>query len=1018
MRRSFPLNALIVAIAAMSALVLTVTRREATGVVSFAVKPPPARAAPGAGAAQRHNLSELKIFNLTLVRIKENYVDSARIDPKKMLFRALDSVQFNVPEVLVEAFPDKDEVAVVVNDQRKVFDTSDVDSPWRLARKLTKVFRFIENHMNGGADLAQVEYAAVNGMLSTLDPHSVLMDPEAAREMDVSTSGKFGGLGIVIRMIDRKLTVVRPMKGTPAAKKGVLSGDQIVKIDSEPTENLTLNEAVDRMRGDPGTPVTLWIQRKGEAKPLRFDLVRDVIRVESVIYKLLTGDVGYVKIKQFSSSTGKEVKAAIDDLKAQGATGWVLDLRGNPGGLLEQAIAVADLFVDSGTLVTTVSGRERDPRRAERGNGETKAPLAVLVNGGSASASEIVAGALKNLDRGVIIGTRTFGKGSVQVLYDNDDGSKLKLTVAEYLTPGDRSIQSLGIVPDIALQRMYVPTKNDAVGDWIRMLPPTRSWSEKDYDTHLTSAYARDTDQPAFQLSFLYEKPQAKGKVAPRDDDATGPPDPEEDMDDLLGSDEIVEDFEIRFGRELVSTVSGSSRSALVKAAKSLVARHRGDQDKKLSDALAKLNVDWSAAPSSQTDAPALNALVEVSPSTRLGAGDEVVLTGTVENRGTGTAWRVHGRVVSDDPVFEDTELVFGKIGPGESRTYQARLKIPKDAADRIERLSFSFAEGRGQAVSAPPIEVRLVAAKRPTFAYAYQLIDDGNGDGLIQKGERQRLRVTVRNAGAGTASEATAVLRNASGDGIVLDRSRHELGKLGPGDSRTVEFDFDVTSSLDGDAVVELMIWDNVLGVNATEKLKFPVRKAQSVTTASGTVEVKKRSPIYDGPGEDTNLLGWAKKDTRFTVLGSVGSWTKVEVEKGRPGFLQTGRVAKTSGTATGSLDPHFQVTPPAIELGAPTYATTASTYTITGTARDETHVEDVYIFVSNAKAKIDSRKVFYRSNRGNKVEDVLDFTADVPLWPGANQITIIAREKADVRTVQTVYIYREDAKQAAATK
>jgi carboxyl-terminal processing protease len=1037
MRRRFSLNALVVAIAAMSALVLTVTRRSPDGVVSYTIEPAPVRAAPGAKPSVKHDLSALKIFNLTLVRIKENYVDSKRIDPEKMLFQALDSVQFNIPEVLVEPFPDKDEVSVVVNDKRQTFETGDVDSPWRLARKLTKVFRFIEGNMNDGADLAQVEYAAVNGMLNTLDPHSVIMDPEAAREMDVSTSGKFGGLGIVIRMIERKLTVVRPMKGTPADKKGVKAGDHIVKIDSEPTENLTLNEAVDRMRGDPGTPVTLWIERKGVKGLTRFDLTRDVIRVESVIYKLLGKDVGYIKVKQFSSSTGKEVEDAMDELKGLGATAWVLDLRGNPGGLLEQAIEVSDLFVDAGTIVTTVSGRERDPRRAERGNGDIASPLAVLVNGGSASASEIVAGALKNLDRGIIIGSRTFGKGSVQVLYDNDDGSKLKLTVAEYLTPGDKSIQSLGIVPDIALQRMYVPDKNDAVGDWVRLLPPTRSWSEADYDTHLTSQYARDGDQPTYQLSYLYESPNKKkaAVVAPdKDGDAdkdgdgvpeptNAPPDPEEEAaaDELLGNDEIVEDYEIRFARELVSSLTGKTRTELVKGAKSHVAKQRTEQDKKLADALTTLTVDWSAPPSSQADAPKLSATVELSSTTgvaltKVDAGSEVIVTGKVRNDGTGAAWRVHGRIVADDPVFEDTELVFGKIEPGATATFVTRLKLPKDAADRVDRLSFTFTEARGQAVTAPPVEVRVVAAPRPVFAYAYQLVDEGNGDGLLQKSERQRLRVTVRNAGEGDSTETTVVLRNASGDGVSLDRSRHEIGKLAPGENKTIEFDFDVTRELEGDAVVELMIWDNILGVTASEKLKFPVRKAQTLSAVTGTVEIRKATEVHEGPGDDTNLIGSAKKGSKFKVLGTVGAWTKIELEAGRPGFVPASRIGKIQKDTkpTGTIDPFWQVTPPTIEIKAPSYATSAATYSLDGKVVDETHVEDVYVYVSNPSAKIDGRKIFYKSNRGGSAEAQLDFTADVPLWPGSNQITIVAREKTEVRALTTLYVYREDEKTA----
>ena len=1027
MRPRLSLNALVVAAAAMAALVLTVTHRSPDGVVRFSIEPAPVRAAPGERLALKHDLSALKIFNLTLVRIKENYVDSRRIDPEKMLFQALDSVQFNIPEVLVEPFPDRDEVAVAVNDKRQIFTTGDVDSPWRLSRKLVKIFRFIEANMNGGADLAAVEYAAVNGMLQTLDPHSVIMDPEAAREMDVSTSGKFGGLGIVIRMIDRKLTVVRPMKGTPAFKKGILAGDHIVKIDSEPTENLTLNEAVDRMRGDPGTPVTLTVERKGETQLRRFELVRDVIRVESVIYKALAKGVGYIKVKQFSSSTGKEVAAAMDELRGQGAQGWILDLRGNPGGLLEQAIAVSDLFVDAGTIVTTVSGRERDPRRAARDDGDNVSPLAVLVNGGSASASEIVAGALKNLDRAAIIGTRTFGKGSVQVLYDNDDGSKLKLTVAEYLTPGDRSIQSLGIVPDIQLQRLYIPDKNDAVGDWVRLLPPSRSWSEKDYDTHLVSAYARDAEPPVYELGYVYErkkKTPAKLEAALEEEDAeqgNAPPDPEEEAetDELLGSDEIVEDFEMRFARDLVASVSGNTRAALVKGAKKLVANARAAEDKKLADALTKLGVDWSAPPASQTEPPALAARVELSPGGAVAAGSDVVLTGTVENKGAGPAWRVHARVASDDPVFEDQELVFGKIPAGETRSFQVRIKVPRDAADRVDRLTFAFTEARGQVVSAPPIEARIVAAPRPTFAYTYQVIDDGNGDGFVQRGERHRLRVHVKNAGKGLSEETTAVLRNASGDGIVLDRSRHELGKLAAGDEQTVEFDFEVTKALEGDAVVELMIWDNVLGASASEKLKLPVRKPATVTSASGTVEVKKRTEIFEGPSDDTNLIGFAKKDARFKLLGTVGGWTKIELEGKRPGFVPTSRVGKTSAATAATFEPFWQVTPPTIALASPTYATTAPTYKLSGVVSDETHVEDVYVYVSNPRAKIDGRKIFYKSNRGGATEAKLDFAADVPLWPGSNQITVVAREKAEVRAMTTLYVFRQDeSATAAATK
>src|SRR5215468_12020528 len=318
------LNLALVTIAGALALVLTVVRQSPESIVSIEVEMgQEARAAPGEAAAPKHDLAALTIFNKTLLRIKERYVDPSRIDPKKMLYAALDSVQFNIPEVLVEPDLARNKVAVAVNDKREVFDTDDVDSPWRLAAKLKRIFRFIESNMNGGADLAKVEYAAVNGMLSTLDPHSILMDPEQARDMDVSTSGKFGGLGIVIRMIERKLTVVKPMKDTPAWRKGIKAGDHIVRINQEPTENLTSNEAVDRMRGDPRTGVTLWVSRKGqEDKLLRFDLIRDVIRVSQVEHKLLDKNVGYIKVKQFSKGIAADVADAMREMTSHGATSW------------------------------------------------------------------------------------------------------------------------------------------------------------------------------------------------------------------------------------------------------------------------------------------------------------------------------------------------------------------------------------------------------------------------------------------------------------------------------------------------------------------------------------------------------------------------------------------------------------------------------------------------------------------------------------------------------------------------
>ena len=1005
------LNLALVVGAGLLALVLTVVRQSPEGVVSLELDTQEVRAAPGRPQIARHDLAALKVFNITLVRIKDRYVDPGRVDPKKMLYAALDGVQFNIPEVLVEPDIAHNKVKITVNDKPEVFETDDVDSPWRLAAKLKKIFRFIEANMNAGADLAKVEYAAVNGMLSTLDPHSILMDPEQARDMDVSTSGKFGGLGIVIRMVDSKLMVIRPMKNTPASRKGIKAGDHIVRINHENTENLTSNEAVDRMRGDPKTGVTLWIARKGHEGLMRFDLVRDIIRVSQVEHKLLSKSVGYIKVKQFSKGISSDVADAMRQLSAQGASSWILDLRGNPGGLLEEAVQLSDLFVDSGTVVTTVSGRDREARRAEHGFGDTTSPLAVLVNAGSASASEIVAGALKNLDRAVIIGTRTFGKGTVQELYDNEDKSKLKLTIAQYLTPGDRSIQNLGIVPDIALQRMYVPEKNDAPEDFIRLLPPTRTYGEKDLDATLVSSYAKDTDKPAHEVPFIVERK----KPAPGDEAAVRPEEDAEEDD----ADEIVEDFEMKLAKEVVASANVASRPRVIAAARKVIERVRGEEEKKVVAALHKLGVDWSA-PAQVADAGAPSLEVSLQAPNNVKAGDVVTVTATVKNTGQGTAYRVLPRIHADnDSPFDDAELPVGKVAPGETKTFSAKLRVPKDALDRKHRLGVEVREARNAHARITPGEIQIEAAPRPVFAYAYQLIDDGNGDGLVQRGEKYRLQVQLKNTGAGPTAKATVLLRNATGDGVQLGKSRIELkdAPLAPGQVKELEFPLATDATLKGDElVVELMAYDADLDVQSSEKLKFKVQPSVAGTRAPPEVTLRTPMVIRAGASEDTSIVGTAPKGATYAALGAYGPFTKVRLNGSRIGFLPTSALAQ-GGAGQNTFAPIWNSTPPVITVNHKGLETSADTYKLNGQITDEQNVEDVYIFVSNATAKIESRKVFYRSNRSGKDKKAMSFIADLPLWPGTNTVTVVGRSNAQVRSIKTMYIYRDPPRTAQQT-
>jgi carboxyl-terminal processing protease len=319
------------------------------------------------------------------------------------------------------------------------------------------VFERVRSDYVEKPDDAKLVESAINGMLAGLDPHSSYMDPKSFRDMQVQTRGEFGGLGIEVTMEDGLIKVVAPIDDTPAHKAGVMANDIITHLDNEPVQGLTLNQAVEKMRGPVNTKIQLRVSRKGAEKPLEISITRDIIRVRSVRSETIGDDIGFIRISQFNEQTTEGIRRAIGDLMNQSGDklkGIVLDLRNNPGGLLDQAISVSDEFLEKGEIVST-RGRNADETQrfnARAGDRSRGKPIIILINGGSASASEIVAGALQDHKRATIIGTRSFGKGSVQTIIPLGQGNgALRLTTARYYTPSGRSIQARGITPDIEI---------------------------------------------------------------------------------------------------------------------------------------------------------------------------------------------------------------------------------------------------------------------------------------------------------------------------------------------------------------------------------------------------------------------------------------------------------------------------------------------------------------------------------------------------------------------------------------
>jgi len=328
-------------------------------------------------------------------------------------------------------------------------------------RTFSDVFGRIKNDYVESVEDKKLLESAIRGMLSGLDPHSAYLDQEQFKELQVGTTGEFGGLGIEVGMEDGFVKVIAPIDDTPAQRAGIKSGDLIIRLDDTPVKGLTLNDAVKIMRGKPGTILKLTVVREGVEQPLKINIKRDVIKVKSVKQRMLDKGFGYVRISQFQSKTADNMVEAIEKLKKEAGgslKGMVLDLRNNPGGVLNGAVAVSDAFLKKGLIVYT-EGRVNDSKLRFNATPDdilNSAPLVVLVNQGSASASEIVSGALQDHKRAIIVGSRTFGKGSVQTILPLSNGTAVKLTTARYYTPSGRSIQAEGIVPDIALDPVRV----------------------------------------------------------------------------------------------------------------------------------------------------------------------------------------------------------------------------------------------------------------------------------------------------------------------------------------------------------------------------------------------------------------------------------------------------------------------------------------------------------------------------------------------------------------------------------
>ncbi len=980
------------------------------------------------------DLSALRIFNRVVLKVKDDYVDPKRIHPKEMMLAALDYVERTAADVIVDSDASKDLITVTVGQAQKQFDLSGIDSLWKLSFTLKDVFGFMQEHLEKSDKPRDIEYAAVAGMLSTLDPHSVFLQPEQFKEMKLQTKGEFGGLGFVISMRDSQLTVVKVIKDTPAYKSGIKARDRITKIEEQSTVNLDLNDAVSRLRGKPETKISITVLRKGWPAPKRMVLTREIISIPSVEARLLDAGltptspkafVAGIKIKTFQGNTSHDLMRALTDLrseaKAKGGqlAGVVLDLRGNPGGLLEQAIQVTNAFVDHGTIVTTVgySDKMRDVKRAHAGSDvETDLPVAVLVDSGSASASEIVAGALKNLDRALIVGRPTFGKGSVQVLYDFVDETALKLTIAQYLTPGDISIQETGIVPDVELDPAYVSK------DHIDVFSPKRQMGEADLEHHFGNP-ADDVpvkkradvvlkDKPSEVLRFFKElpKPPKGGDAAA----AAPESDPEDaDAEAADADDDFKPDFQLKFAHDLVIAAAKNTRTGMLEAARPFVAKVREAEQARINAAISALGVDWTAG----EDSGASRTAVEIKQTPpKVEAGQTLTLAVSVQNQGTAALHQLRAYTLSDNPILDRREFVLGTLKPGEKRSWSVPLKMPKDLTTRRDEVKLVFGEEHGHAPADQTTEVQVLQLPHPAFAFSTQVVSKHvPEDGLAHVGEDFELKVDVTNTGPGPALSSFAILKSLGDEKVFLKKGREKLDQLKPGETKTATFEVGLVKGFRGDSVpLKLQIFDDQLDEFVSEKLNVPLAPATLVShAASGTVRVDQSGAILVArPLIGSPSIAQVKKGSTFPLVGKIDGFYAVEWKPGRVGYVPETLAKEQKGKATGVAVEVLQLEPPKISVAGLDGAASAPVaegdhFPLAVSVSGVRPVRDVYVFVND-------QKIFFRA--AGKDELPMRFDKSVPLKPGNNNILIVARQDDEFAAKRAFVVLRRGGTEVAA--
>ena len=948
------------------------------------------------GEEKDHDLTKLKIFNRAVFKIMERYVDPAMIDPEKMFYKALDYIELQAAPVLIDEDKEKQTMVVHVAGKSKTFKIKKFTRLYEITAVIHKVFSFLQENLPKDVSRANIEYAAINGMLSTLDDHSTFMPPSLYKEMKLGTKGSFGGLGIVISIRDGKLTVISPIENTPAFNVGIKAMDVITQIDQESTVNMSLNEAVSLLRGDPGTAVTIWVNRKGFDKPKAFEIERAIIKIKSVESKLLSNNIGYVKIKHFQEKTSTDLSKQLKALQAdKPLSGLILDFRGNPGGLLDQAVLVCDKFIKRGTLVSMVEPSRRLDEDAHSWGTEDDYPIVALVDGGSASASEIVSGALKNTNRGIVIGAQTFGKGSVQQLFtDFPYESALKLTTAQYLTPGDISIQEVGITPDIALVPVHI-TKDEVTfegaGDVLR---------ESDLEKHFTNK-GGSRPKPKALAHYLMDEEKEEDDDMPKNS--------------RLPS-KFKEDFPIRAASKLILTKKWKNRADLLENLDTILPSITNEENDRISKKLTEIGINWKSETAKINSKAKIDVkMVIVGNKNKLTAGVEEKIQVTVKNISKIPINRLRAVTESKNYILDHLEFVFGKLAPNEKKSWTTKVKIPMESLSRTDPVKLMLKSDTPLDKAEKTEYLQVVQHPRPVFGFS-MIIDDsapgGDGDGIFEPGEDIFIHVPIRNFGVGKSIKTYANLKNLVQSKMYIKKGRAELGELKKDESKVAKFKVKLSKEYsDKELSMKVFIYDSELADFIENKLTLPVNiENKGIVSKNEFYKLNSNKMISAFQSPILNSAPIAFINGNKAIYKSDMSkegWIRLKPDKFPPFWVKksknTALVKKNKSKNAQKIEYNYSYIPPSImikqEKGV---VVNKEEIVIEGEVNDSNGFKDLFILVN-------SNKVHYKYVGNDLSKKKVNFKAKVKLKEGQNSVTVVARENDELAARKGLYIFRK---------